>query len=224
VDTYFTCNKKRFLLIDTAGIRRKGRISLKIEKYSAVDALRSLDRADVALLVLNAEDGITEQDARIAGYACEAGRACVIVVNKWDIPKKDNATVGKFMDLVRTDLAHLSYAPVLFVSALSGQRTGKIMSAVEDVMRQYTMRVTTADLNRVFKEAIAAHHHPLYQGRRVKFYYTTQVGTRPPTFAVFTNCPEGIQDSYERYLGKRMREAFGFSGTPLRFLFRGRER
>lgn len=224
VDTYFTCNKKRFLLIDTAGIRRKGRISLKIEKYSAVDALRSLDRADVALLVLNAEDGITEQDARIAGYACEAGRACVIVVNKWDVPKKDNATVGKFMDLVRTDLAHLSYAPVLFVSALSGQRTGKIMSAVEDVMRQYTMRVTTADLNRVFKEAIAAHHHPLYQGRRVKFYYTTQVGTRPPTFAVFTNCPEGIQDSYERYLGKRMREAFGFSGTPLRFLFRGRER
>ncbi|MRR33377.1 ribosome biogenesis GTPase Der [bacterium] len=224
VDTYFTCNKKRFLLIDTAGIRRKGRISLKIEKYSAVDALRSLDRADVALLVLNAEEGITEQDARIAGYTCEAGRACVIVVNKWDIPKKDNATVGKFMDHVRTELAHLSYAPVLFVSALSGQRTGKIMSAVEDVMRQYTMRVTTADLNRVFKEAIAAHHHPLYQGRRVKFYYTTQVGTRPPTFAVFTNCPEGIQDSYERYLGKRMREAFGFSGTPLRFLFRGRER
>jgi GTP-binding protein len=224
VDTHFTCNRKRFLLIDTAGIRRKGRISLKIEKYSAVDALRSLDRADVALLVLNAEDGITEQDARIAGYACEAGRACVILVNKWDIPKKDNATVGKFMDLVRTELTHLSYAPVLFVSALSGQRTGKIMTTVEEVMDQYTKRVTTADLNRVFKEAIASHHHPLYQGRRVKFYYATQVGTRPPTFAVFTNCPEGIQDSYERYLGNRMREAFGFSGTPLRFLFRGRER
>lgn len=224
VDTYFNCNRKRFMLIDTAGIRRKGRISLKIEKYSAVDALRSIERAHVVLLVLNAEEGITEQDARIAGYACEAGRACVIVVNKWDVPKKDNSTVGRFVDQIRIQLTHLSYAPVLFVSAMSGQRTGKIMTAVDEVMEQYSRRVSTADLNRVFKEAVNAHHHPLFQGRRVKFYYATQVGTRPPSFAVFTNCPEGIQDSYERYLSNRLREAFGFSGTPLRFLFRGRER
>ncbi len=224
VDTYFTCNKKRYLLIDTAGIRRKGRISLKVEKYSAVDALRSLDRADVALIVINAEEGVTEQDARIAGYACEAGRACILVVNKWDVLKKDNSTVGRFVDLLRTELKYLSYAPILFVSALSGQRTGKIMAMVETVMADYSKRVTTADLNRVFKEAVTAHHHPLYQGRRVKFYYATQVGTKPPAFAVFTNCPEGIQESYERYLANRFREAFGFSGTPLRFLFRGRER
>jgi len=224
VDTYFTCNRKRFMLIDTAGIRRKAKISLKIEKYSAVDALRSIERADVVLLVLNAEEGVTEQDARIAGYACEAGRACVLVVNKWDVLKKDNATVGRFVDLIRTNLGHLSFAPILFVSALSGQRTGRIMEAVEEVVGQYSRRVSTADLNRVFKEAVAAHHHPLHQGRRVKFYYATQVGTKPPTFAVFTNCPDGIQDSYERYLANRFRESFGFSGTPLRFLFRGRER
>jgi len=224
VDSYFTCNRKRYLLIDTAGIRRKGRISLKVEKYSAVDALRSIDRADVALIVINAEEGVTEQDARIAGYACEAGRGCIIVVNKWDLLKKDNSTVGRFVDRIRTDLKYLSYAPILFVSALSGQRTGKIMEAVDDVMAQYTRRVTTADLNRVFKEAVAAHHHPLFQGRRVKFYYTTQVGTRPPAFAVFTNCPEGIEESYVRFLGNKLRDAFGFSGTPLRFLFKGRER
>jgi GTP-binding protein len=195
-----------------------------VEKYSAVDALRSIDRADVALIVINAEEGITEQDARIAGFACEAGRACVIVVNKWDVLKKDNSTVKKFVDLLRTELKHLSYAPILFVSALSGQRTGKIMEAVDEVMAEYARRVTTGDLNRVFKEAVAAHHHPLFQGRRVKFYYTTQVGTRPPTFAVFTNCPEGIQESYERYLANRLRDSFGFTGTPLRFLFKGRER
>lgn len=224
VDTYFACNKKRYLLIDTAGIRRKGRISLKVEKYSAVDALRSLDRADVALIVINAEEGVTEQDARIAGYACEAGRACILVVNKWDVLKKDNSTIGRFVDLLRTELKYLSYAPILFVSALSGQRTGKVMEMVETVMADYSKRITTADLNRVFKEAVTAHHHPLHQGRRVKFYYATQVGTKPPTFAVFTNCPEGIQESYERYLANRFREAFGFSGTPLRFLFRGRER
>ncbi len=224
VDTYFNCNRKRYLLIDTAGIRRKGRISVKIEKYSAVDALRSIDRADVALIVLNAEEGVTEQDARIAGYACEAGRGCIIVVNKWDLLKKDNSTVGRFVERIRTDLKYLSYAPILFVSALSGQRTGRIMEAVDEVMGQYVRRVTTSELNRVFKEAVAAHHHPLFQGRRVKFYYTTQVATRPPAFAVFTNCPEGIEESYERFLGNRLREAFGFSGTPLRFLFKGRDR
>lgn len=223
VDTYFTCNKKRYLLIDTAGIRRKGRISLKVEKYSAVDALRSLDRADVALIVINAEDGVTEQDARIAGYACEAGRACILVVNKWDLLKKDNTTVGKFAELLRYEMKYLSYAPILFVSALTGQRTAKIIAMVEEVMAEYSKRITTSELNRVFTEVITSHHHPLYQGRRVKFYYVTQVGTKPPTFAVFTNCPEGIQESYERYLANRFREAFGFSGTPLRFLFRGRE-
>jgi len=224
VDTYFTCNKKRYQLIDTAGIRRKGRISLKVEKYSAVDALRSLDRADVALIVINAEEGITEQDVRIAGYACEAGRACILVVNKWDLLKKDNSTTNKFVENLRIELKYLSYAPIVFVSALTGQRTGKILQMVDEVMEDYSKRISTSDLNRIFKEAVTSHHHPLHQAKRVKFYYATQVGTRPPNFAVFTNCPEGIQESYERYLANRFREAFGFSGTPIRFLFRGRER
>jgi len=224
VDSYFTCNKKRYQLIDTAGIRRKGRISLKVEKYSAVDALRSLDRADVALIVIDAEEGITEQDVRIAGYACEAGRACILVVNKWDLLKKDNSTTNKFVENLRIELKYLSYAPIVFVSALTGQRTGKILQMVDEVMEDYTKRISTSDLNRIFKEAVTAHHHPLHQAKRVKFYYATQVGTKPPNFAVFTNCPEGIQESYERYLANRFREAFGFSGTPIRFLFRGRER
>lgn len=224
VDTYFTCNKKRYQLIDTAGIRRKGRISLKVEKYSAVDALRSLDRADVALIVINAEEGITEQDVRIAGYACEAGRACILVVNKWDLLKKDNSTTNKFVENLRIELKYLSYAPIVFVSALTGQRTGKILQMVDEVMEDYSKRISTSDLNRIFKEAVTSHHHPLHQAKRVKFYYATQVGTKPPNFAVFTNCPEGIQESYERYLANRFREAFGFSGTPIRFLFRGRER
>ncbi|MGA7827815.1 MAG: ribosome biogenesis GTPase Der [Geobacteraceae bacterium] len=224
VDSYFTCNKKRYQLIDTAGIRRKGRISLKVEKYSAVDALRSLDRADVALIVIDAEEGITDQDIRIAGYACEAGRACILVINKWDLLKKDNSTTNKFVENLRIELKYLSYAPIVFVSALTGQRTGKILQMVDEVMEDYTKRISTSDLNRIFKEAVTAHHHPLYQAKRVKFYYSTQVGTKPPNFAVFTNCPEGIQESYERYLANRFREAFGFSGTPIRFLFRGRER
>jgi len=224
IDTYFTCNRKRYKLIDTAGIRRKGKVSLKIEKYSVVDALRSIERADVVLIVLNAEEGVTEQDARIAGYAYEAGRGCIFVVNKWDTLAKDNSTIGRFVDTIRTEFKYLPFAPVLFVSAKTGQRTGKIMTEVENVMDQYTKRVTTSELNRVISAAVEAHHPPLFQGRRVKFYFATQVGTKPPTFVLFTNHPDGIHFSYERFLANKLREAFSFNGTPLRLLFRGRER
>ncbi len=224
VDTYFTCNKKRYVLIDTAGIRRKGKTTGKIEKYSVMDALRSIERADVALIVIDAAEGVTEQDERIAGYAYEAGRACIIVVNKWDLPEKDNSTLGAFVERIRSEFKYLPFAPIVFVSALTGQRIGKIMTEVENVMAQYTRRVTTAELNRVFSEAVESHHAPLFQGRRVKFYYATQVGTRPPAFVIFTNRPEGIHFSYERYLANRLRDAFGFAGTPLKIIFRGRER
>jgi len=223
IDTYFTCSGKRYLLIDTAGIRRKGKVSLKIEKYSVVDALRSIDRADVALIVLNAEEGVTEQDARIAGYAYEAGRGCIFVVNKWDAVAKDTSTIGRYVETIRTEFKYLPFAPILFVSAKSGQRIGKVMAEVETVMSQYAKRVTTAELNRVLTEAVEFHHPPLSQGRRVKFYYATQVGTKPPTFVFFTNRPEGIHFSYERYLANKLREAFDFSGTPIRLMFRGRE-
>ena len=224
IDTFFTCNKKRYMLIDTAGIRRKGKVSLKIETYSVVDALRSIERADVVLIVLNAEEGVTEQDTKIAGYAYEAGRSCLFVVNKWDTLAKDNSTIGKFVDKIRMDFKYLSFAPIVFVSAKSGQRTGTIMTEVEKLMVQYTKRVSTADLNRVFKEATESHHAPLATGRRVKFYYATQVAIKPPSFVVFTNQPEGIHFSYERYLTNKFREAFDFNGTPIRLMFRGRER
>jgi GTP-binding protein len=224
VDTLFTCNKKRYLLIDTAGIRRKGKVSLKIETYSVVDALRSIERADVVLIVINAEEGVTEQDTKIAGYAYEAGRSCLFVVNKWDTVTKDNASMGKFVEKIRMDFKYLAFAPIVFVSAKSGQRTGKIMAEVDALMEQYTKRVSTADLNNVFKEAVESHHAPLATGRRVKFYYATQVAIKPPSFVVFTNQPEGIHFSYERYLTNKFREAFGFNGTPLKLMFRGREK
>jgi len=224
VDTLFTWHKKRFLLIDTAGIRRKGKTTEKIEVYSVMDSLRSIERSDVVLIVINAEDGVTEQDSKIAGYAYEAGRGCIFVVNKWDTLEKDNATLGKFVDRIRTEFKFLPFVPIVFVSALTGQRLGRIMEEVENVMAQYAKRVTTSELNRVFSVATAAHHAPLFQGRRVKFYFATQVGTRPPTFVIFTNRPEGIHFSYERYLMNKFREAFGFTGTPLRLMFKGRER
>jgi GTP-binding protein len=225
VDTLFTCNKKPYLLIDTAGIRRKGKTVEKLEKYSVVDALRSIERADVVLVVLSAEDGVTEQDERIAGYVHEAGKGCVFVVNKWDIlPEKSNSTMGIYVDKVRDGFKYLAYAPIVFVSAKSGQRIGKIMTTVDEVMEQYSRRVTTSELNHVFSEATDAHHAPLAHGRRVKFYFATQVATRPPAFVIFTNQPDSIHFSYERYLSNRFREAFGFDGTPLRLMFRGREK
>ncbi len=224
VDTLFMCNKKPYLLIDTAGIRRKGKTTEKLEKYSVVDSLRSIERADVVLMVIDAEEGVTEQDERIAGYIHEAGRGCIFVINKWDALPKDNATFGAYTEKIRYGFKYLAYAPIVFTSALTGQRIGKIMSTVDEVMGQYIRRVSTADLNRVFSEATEAHHAPLSHGRRVKFYFSTQVAIRPPSFVVFTNQPENIHFSYERYIINRFREAFGFSGVPLRLMFRGRDK
>ena len=224
VDTPFMWHKKRFVLIDTAGIRRKGKTTEKIEKYSVMDSLRSIERADVVLIVINAEEGVTEQDSKIAGYAYEAGRACIFVVNKWDTLEKENDTLGRFVDRIRTEFKFLPFVPIVFVSAKTGQRLGRIMEEVVNVMEQYTKRVTTSELNRIFSESTATHHAPLFQGRRVKFYFATQVSIRPPSFVIFTNRPEGIHFSYERYLMNQFREAFGFTGTPLRLMFRGRER
>ncbi|HJV36103.1 ribosome biogenesis GTPase Der [Geomonas sp.] len=224
IDTRFMVHKKPYLLIDTAGIRRKGKTTEKIEKYSVMDALRAIERADVVLIVLNAEEGVTEQDSKIAGYAYEAGRGCIFVVNKWDTLTKDNSSMGKFIEEIRRSFKYLPFAPILFVSATSGQRTGKIIEEVDKVMEQYSKRVSTSDLNRVFSKATDENHAPLDQGRRVKFYFATQVGTKPPSFVIFTNRPEGIHFSYERYIMNRFRDAFQFTGTPLKLIFRGRDR
>jgi len=224
VDTRFMVNKKPYLLIDTAGIRRKGKTVEKVEKYSVMDALRSIERADVVLIVLNAEEGVTEQDSKIAGYAYEAGRGCIFVVNKWDTLTKDNASVPKFIEEIRRNFKYLPFAPILFISATTGQRTGKIIEEVDLVMEQFTKRVSTSELNRIFTQAIEENHAPLDQGKRVKFFYATQVAIKPPSFVIFTNRPEGIYFSYERYLMNRFREAFGFDGTPLKLMFRGRDK
>ncbi len=223
IDTYFNCNKKRYLLIDTAGIRRKGKTTEKIEKYSVVDSLRSIERADVVLIVIDAEEGVTEQDTKIAGYAFEAGRGCIFVVNKWDAISKDNASMGIFVEKIRMEFKYLPFAPIVFVSAKTGQRLGKIMTEVDSVMEQFAKRISTSDLNRVFSKAVEEHHAPLYQGRMVKFYFATQVGTKPPSIVIFTNRPDGVHFSYERYIINRFRDAFGFTGTPMRLLFKGRE-
>jgi GTPase len=224
VDTRFTVNQKPYLLIDTAGIRRKGKTVEKVEKYSVMDALRSIERADVVLIVLSAEDGVTEQDSKIAGYAYEAGRGCIFVVNKWDTVTKDNSSMAKFVEEIRRCFKYLPFAPILFISATTGQRTGKIISEVDLVMEQFCKRVSTADLNRVFSQAIEENNAPLAQGRRVKFFFATQVGIKPPSFVIFTNSPEGIYFSYERYIMNRFREAFGFNGTPMKLIFRGRDK
>lgn len=224
VDTPFTYNRKRYVLIDTAGIRRKGKVSQKLEKYSVVQALKAMDRADVVLVVIDAEEGVTDQDVTVAGYAYEKGRAVILVVNKWDRLTKDNATLGKFVEELRRTFKYLPFAPILFVSALTGQRVNKIMAEVEKVAQEYVRKIPTPQLNKVLSEAVRDHQPPVFQGKRLKFFYITQDGIRPPSFVIFVNRAEGVHFSYERYLGNKLREAFGFTGTPLRLYFKDRER
>lgn len=224
VDTPFTYNDRRYVLIDTAGIRRKGKVSQKLEKYSVIQALKALDRTHVALVVIDAEEGITDQDLTIAGYAHERGRAIVIVVNKWDLLEKDNKTMPDYIKEVRRQFKFLPDSPIHFVSALTGQRINKIMADVEMVSDEFNRKVSTAELNRVLKDAEQNHPPPMYQGKRLKMFYTTQTAVRPPTFVIFVNKSAGIHFSYERYLMNCFRQAFGFSGCPIRLKFSDRER
>jgi len=222
VDTPFRYNRCGYLLIDTAGIRRKGKVSQRLEKYSVIQALKALDRAQVALLVLDAQEGVTDQDATVAGYAHEKGRAIILVVNKWDLVAKDNATLGRFVDQVRRGFKFLAYAPILFVSAETGQRVRKILEEVERVAAEYNKTVSTSPLNQVLQDAVRHHQPPVFRGRRVKLFYITQTGTQPPTFTIFANASEGLHFSYQRYLENKLREAFGFSGCPIRLIFKDR--
>ncbi len=224
VDTPFVFNRQRYVLIDTAGIRRKGRVSQALEKYSVIQALKGMDRAHVVLLVIDAEEGVTDQDLTVAGYAYEKGRAILLVVNKWDMVEKDNRTMGTFLEKIRMHFKFLPFAPVLFVSALTGQRVARIMAEVEKVAGEFNRRVPTAALNKVLKEAEASHAPPLFRGKRVKLFYATQTAVRPPTFVIFANYAEGLHFSYQRYLNNKLREAFGFSGAPIRVNYRDRER
>ncbi len=223
IDTFFTRGDRSFVIIDTAGMRRKGNISDPLERYSVLRALRAVDRCDVALLLIDATSGVTEQDTKIAGYAHEAGRGIVIVVNKWDLIPKDEKTMQGYQAKVRQQLAFLDYAPITFVSALTGKRVQEVVDLIEFTAEQHAARIPTANLNEVLEEAIAANEPPTDKGKRLKIFYITQVGVKPPAFAIFVNTPSLLHFSYRRFLENKLRAAYGFQGTPLIFHVRERE-
>jgi GTP-binding protein len=220
IDTFFEKDGKKYVLVDTAGIRRKSRISLRLEKYSIVEALRTIDRSDVALLLLDSKEGVTDQDAHIGGFIHEKGKGAIIIVNKWDLVEKDSKTIVEYEEKMRYGLKYLSYAPILFISALTGQRVPKIMNLIDRVAEQTKKRIATSLLNKAFGRWVDRLVPSVYRNRRIKMNYITQVSTAPPTFVIYTNFPEGIHFSYERYLINQIRETFGFEGVPIRLHFR----
>ncbi len=221
IDTAFVRDGQRYNIIDTAGIRRKRAIEEEsIERYSIVRALAAVRRCDVALIVINAEDGVTEQDTKIAGLAHEAGKASIIVVNKWDLVDKETGTMEKMRKDIMRDLSFMSYAPILFISALTGQRTDRIFELINFVNDQSNMRITTGMLNNVLADAQARVQPPTDKGRRLKIYYMTQTGIKPPNFVIFCNSRELFHFSYQRYLENQIRSVFGLEGTPIRIVIR----
>lgn len=220
IDTPFTDGEDEYTLIDTAGLRRRCKIKENIEKYSTIRSITAIERADVCLLIIDATEGVTEQDKRIAGYSHENGKAIVIVVNKWDLIKKDTKTMKEFTKNFRNDLAYLEYAPLIFISALTGQRMNKLLEITKFVANQNSMRVATGTLNEVIGEATLLNQPPSDKGKRLRIYYTTQVSVKPPTFILFINDKKLMHFSYQRYLENKIRENFGFEGTPLRFILR----
>ena len=224
IDTHFVRDGQKYLLIDTAGMRRRGKINEPVERYSVMRSLRAIDRADVVLMMINAAEGITEQDKKIAGYAHESGKGSVIVVNKWDIyPDKDDKSTLKFTDELREQLGFLQYAPVLYASALTGQRVGRVTELVKYVAEQQTMRVKTSILNELIRDAMSVNPPPMHRGRQLKILFMTQVDVHPPKFIVFVNDPELMHFSYLRFLENRLREKFGFEGTPIKLIVRARK-
>ena len=224
VDQHFKNETGEYIFIDTAGIRKKSKVDEAIERYSVMRAYMAIDRADVCLLMLDATEGVTEQDTKIAGYAHEAGKGVVIVVNKWDLVEKTDRTMDEYTEKVRTGLAYMPYAPVLYISALTGQRVNKLFETIRYVAEQNAMRISTGRLNEVLAEATARVQPPTDKGRRLKVLYMTQVSTKPPTFVIFCNSAELFHFSYRRYLENQIREVFGLEGTPVRFLIRERDR
>lgn len=224
IDTRFeTKDGTKYTMIDTAGIRKKGKVYENTEKYSVLRAMRAIDRSDVVCVVLNAEEGIREQDKHVAGYAHEAGRAIVIVVNKWDTLKKDNKTMSDFENLIRQEFQYLSYAPIIFVSAKTKQRLDKLPELIKRVNDNHEQRISSAVLNDVVMDAIAHNPTPTDNGKRLRIYYATQVAIKPPTFVIFVNDPELMHFSYERFLENQIREAFDFEGTPIHIIERRRK-
>ena len=224
IDTHFVKDGQKYLLIDTAGMRRKGKIDEPVERYSVMRSLRAIDRADVVLMMINAYDGITDQDKRIAGYAHEAGKASVIVVNKWDIyPDKDDKSTLRFTDDLREQLGFLQYAPVVYTSALTGQRVPRVTELVKYVADQQMMRIKTSLLNELVRDAVSVNPPPMHRGRQLKILFMTQADVHPPKFILFVNDPKLMHFSYLRFIENRLREQFGFEGTPLKLIVRARK-
>ncbi|NLT96061.1 MAG: ribosome biogenesis GTPase Der [Clostridia bacterium] len=223
VDTPFKHNGQEYVIIDTAGMRRKGKISNPTERYSVIRSLRAIERSDVVLMIIDAVEGLTEQDKKIAGYAHEQGKACILVINKWDLVEKDDKTLHRYEKKLRNELLFMQYAPTIFVSALTKQRVVKIIDLVDFVAQQHAFRVPTGTLNQVINEAVQLNPTPSDKGQKLKIFYVTQAGVKPPTFVIFVNEPEILHFSYERYLENKIRENFGFEGTPIRFIIKKRE-
>lgn len=210
----------KYVFIDTAGIRRKSRVDERVEKFSVMRAKMAIERADVCIIMIDAREGVTEQDTKIAGLAHEAGKASIVVVNKWDLVEKETRTMEKMRKAVMRDLSFMSYAPVLFISAKTGQRTDRIFELVNFVNDQSSMRITTGMLNDVLADAQARVQPPTDKGRRLKIYYMTQTGIKPPNFVIFCNSRELFHFSYQRYIENQIRAVFGLEGTPIRMVIR----
>lgn len=224
VDTLVYADQKPYVLIDTAGIRRKSRISMAVEKFSVFASLRSIDRADAALLLLDAEEGPTDQDIRIARLIKDKGAASVILVNKWDLVEKDERTAGQFALRIQDEMKNISHSPIIFISATGGKNVHRIYPAVDAVIENRNRRISTGELNAFF-DIISSEHSPgMYRGKSVKIYYITQTSIAPPTFVLFSNHPRGIKPAYHRFIVNRLRDAYDFSGTPIRLYHRKRER
>ena len=220
IDSYFENENGKYIFIDTAGIRRKSKVTEKIERYSVMRSILAIERADVCLMLIDANEGVTDQDAKIAGEAHEAGKGIILVVNKWDEYEKNTGTLEQYKKEIYQKLAYLSYTPILFISAKTGQRVNKLFAIINEVAENYAKRITTSQLNQVINEAIAIVQPPTDKGKRLKIFYGTQSSTKPPTFVIFVNKKDLFHFSYERYLVNHIRKEFGLIGTPIRIIVR----
>ena len=223
IDSELTRNGRRYLIIDTAGIRRKGKTTDEAEKLAVISARKAIDRAEIALVIIDASEGVTAQDATVAGYADEAGKAALILVNKWDVGEHAQDDAKKFEEMVRFRLKFLQYAPLEFISAKSGRRVEKIFPRIDEIIGAYRRRFRTSELNQILERAVRQHQPPAIKGRPRRFYYCTQLRPAPPTFALFSNIDEPLHFSYRRYLDNQFREALGLVGCPLHFVIRARQ-
>lgn len=223
VDTEIVRNGREYVFIDTAGLRRKSKIKEDIERYSIIRTVSAVERCNVAVLVIDATEGITDQDAKIAGIAHDRGKGMIIAVNKWDAIEKNDKTIYKFTEEIRNKLSYMPYAELLFISAQTGQRLPKLFETIDAVIENHSLRIATGVLNEIMSEAVAMQQPPSDKGKRLKLYYITQVSVKPPTFVIFVNDKELMHFSYTRYIENRIRESFGFRGTPLKFIIRERK-